>query len=116
VLGADVSGSNEKKKEERGGEFFIIARFHAREGEETALAEAIRDVSGPTRQESGCLSYQAFTSTRDRRLFFINSEWVDEAAFERHAELPHTVRFIGRAEALIDHQLDVNRTTRIINL
>jgi quinol monooxygenase YgiN len=43
-------------------------------------------------------------------LFFIHSRWKDEVAFEIHAELPHTLRFIERVQPLIDHKLDVNRT------
>lgn len=106
------SGSNERKEKE----FFIIARFHAKKGKEATLADAIREVSGHARQEPGGLSYQAFVSTRDRRLYFIHTRWTDEAAFDTHAELPHTVRFIERAEPLIDHPLDVNRVVRIKNI
>jgi quinol monooxygenase YgiN len=40
---------------------------------------------------------------------YIHSRWVDEAAFELHATLPHTLRFLERAEKLIDHPLDVTR-------
>jgi hypothetical protein len=37
-------------------DLFIFARFHARPGTEAALGEAVRDVLGPTREEStpGC--------------------------------------------------------------
>ena len=91
-------------------ELFIFARFHAREGQEDAVAAAIRDNLGPTSQEPGCLGIQAFRSTRDPRLQYIHSRWKDEAAFELHAELPHTVRFLARVEPLIDHPLDVART------
>ena len=91
-------------------ELFIFARFHAREGQEVAVAEAIRDNLGPTSQEPGCLMIQAFRALRDPRLHYIHSRWQDEAAFERHAELPHTVRFLARVEPLIDHPLDVTRT------
>ena len=92
-------------------ELFIFARFHARAGEESAVDEAIRTVIPHSRAEAGCLSIQAFRSTRDARLFYIHSRWVDEAAFERHATLPHTVRFIERVQTLIDHPLDVTRST-----
>jgi quinol monooxygenase YgiN len=94
-------------------ELFIFARFHARPGQETAVAEAMREGLAPTREEPGCLSIQHFRSIRDPRLFYIHSVWKDEAAFEIHANLPHTVRFIDRVEQLIDHPLDVNRTERI---
>jgi quinol monooxygenase YgiN len=94
-------------------ELAIFARFHARAGHEAALAEALLEVLGPTRQEPGCLGIHAFRATRDPRLFWIHSRWVDEAAFDAHAALPHTVRFVARVEALIDHPLDVTRAEQI---
>ena len=95
-------------------ELHIIARFHARPGQESAVEAAIREVSVPTRAEAGCLDYQAFRSTRDPALFFIHTRWKDETAFELHATLPHTVRFLATVEPLIDHPLDVTRTSRFI--
>jgi quinol monooxygenase YgiN len=94
-------------------ELYIFARFHARPGQEEAVESALRDTVAPSREEPGCLSIHAFRSLRDRRLFYIHSRWKDEAAFEVHAGLPHTVRFIERVAPLIDHPLDVNRTERI---
>jgi len=90
-------------------ELFIFARFHARPGQEAAVAEALRDVLAPSRQEEGCLSLHAFRSIRDPQLFYIHSRWKNEAAFDLHAELPHTVRFIERVEPLLDHPLEVTR-------
>jgi hypothetical protein len=43
-------------------------------------------------------------------MFFFHSGWVDEAAFDLHSGLPHTVRFLDRVQPLIDHPLDVART------
>ena len=82
-------------------------------GMRAAVAEALRDVIGPSRKEVGCLSINAFRSTRDPRLFYVHSCWTDEAAFDLHAELPHTVRFIQQVEPLIDHSLDVTRAELI---
>ena len=88
---------------------FVFARFHAREGEEAAVAAALRDTLAASRTEPGCLAIEAFRSTRDPRLFYIHSRWIDEAAFDRHAGLPHTVRFLQRVQPSIDHPLDVTR-------
>src|SRR6267142_4285474 len=71
-------------------------------------------VVGPSREEAGCLSIQAFRSARDPRLFYVHPRLVDEAAFDHHAGLPHTVRFIERVQALIDHPLDVTRTRLVV--
>ncbi len=94
-------------------EVFIFARFHARAGNEAAVADALLEVAAASREEPGCVSLQDFQSLRDPQLFYVHSRWKDEAAFENHAQLPHTVRFIERVEPLIDHPLDVARTKRI---
>lgn len=94
-------------------ELFIFARFHARPGNEDALARALRDVVASSREEPGCQSIHAFRSTRDPRLFYIYSRWKDEAAFENHACLPHTVSFIGSVEPLLDQALEVARAAQI---
>jgi quinol monooxygenase YgiN len=91
-------------------ELFIFVQFHAREGREADVAMAIREVIVPSRAEPGCVDIEAFRATRDPRLFYIHSRWIDEAAFEIHAGLPHTVRFLARVQQLVDHPVEVIRT------
>jgi len=93
-------------------ELVIIARFRARQGQEASVAQAISEVALPTKAEPDCKYYGAYRSMREPALFFIVSRWSDEAAFERHAQLPHTVKFLERVEALIDHPLDISRTAQ----
>jgi quinol monooxygenase YgiN len=90
-------------------ELVIFARFHAIEGNADALAAELAATAARTRAEPGCLFIEIYQSVRDGRLFFLNSRWRDEAAFDLHAKLPHTIRFIEKVEGLIDHPLDVNR-------
>lgn len=94
-------------------ELTIFARLYALEGKEAAVIAAMRRVSGPTREEPGCLELHYYRSIQDPRLFHIWSRWVDEAAFDRHAELPHTVRFVEEVEKVIDAPLKVARTRAI---
>ena len=104
----EVDAGSQKK--DRPTEVFIFARFHAKEGGERALGEAIREEIQQARGDYGCLAIDAYASSGDTRLFFIHSRWVKKAAFEAHAATPHTLHFIELAETLIDHPLDVNRT------
>lgn len=94
-------------------ELYIFARFHAREGDQSSIEKAVAQVVQLSRQEAGCIAINAFRSTRDARLFYIHSRWKDEAAFELHATLPHTVRFIETVEAFIDHPVEVIRTNML---
>jgi quinol monooxygenase YgiN len=80
-------------------EVFIFAHFHASNGLQDAVAAAIQEVLGPTRQEPGCL--------------YIHSRWKDEAAFDRHAQLPHTLRFVEQVQLIIDPPFEVTRTTAL---
>ncbi len=92
-------------------QLYIFARFRAKQGNEGAVEAALREVVPPTRAEAGCVGINTFCSTRDRRLFYLHSQWVDEAAFDLHATLPHTMKFIETVQPLIEHELDVTRAT-----
>ena len=94
-------------------EQYVFVKLHAREGEERAVEEALREVLGPSREEPGCLDFHLFRSMRDPRLFFIHSRWVDEVAFQQHAVLPHTERFLKKVDALLDQPREVSRTQMI---
>ena len=86
------------------------------EGKEGEATLALREVLGPSRRKTGCVSIHAFRSIRDGRLFYIHSKWKDQEVFEVHAvhaELPHTVEFLTRKEALIDHPFDATRAEQI---
>jgi quinol monooxygenase YgiN len=70
-------------------------------------------IVGPTRGESGCLAIRVFESIRPPLLFGVHSEWKDEAAFEFHAQLPHTVQFLEAAEKLLTHPVQGLRSRQI---
>lgn len=89
---------------------FIFARFHAREGQEDAVAALLCAQIEPVRAEPCCIDMDAYRSTRDPRLFYIHSRWTDDAAFEVHAQLASTDLFVKRMQALIDHEFQATRT------
>jgi quinol monooxygenase YgiN len=91
-------------------ELAIFAWFHALVGQDEAVAAALREQVPSVRAEPGCLAIAAYRSIRDPLLFWIHSRWIDEAAFETHAELPQTRLFVERVQQLIDHPFDVTRT------
>ena len=95
-------------------ELTIFAQFHAREGREHDVETALRSQVLKARAEPGCLSIEAYRGVRDARQFWIHSHWTDEAAFEVHAELANTERFVERMEALIDHPFDARRASLLV--
>ena len=53
-------------------EQYVFVRLHALQGKESAVKEALREVTGPSREEAGCVSFHTFRAMRDRRLYFIH--------------------------------------------
>jgi quinol monooxygenase YgiN len=95
-------------------ELTIIGEFRARPGREREVQAAIVKVVPQSRRESTCLGIQAFRSNRDPAVFFVYSRWTDEAAFEVHATLPHTVEFLETLGPLLTHEVAVARLTPIV--
>jgi quinol monooxygenase YgiN len=57
-----------------------------------------------------------FESPREPRVFAIHSVWTAESAFEHHAGLPHTVRFLEAATPLLTHPIERLRLREISSI
>jgi len=93
--------------------FHFISRFEPLPGREAAFRNEILRVNEPSRSEPGCLRIDVFESLREPFVFAVHSEWIDEASFELHATLPHTVRFLAAAEPLLTHPIQGLRLRQI---
>jgi len=82
-------------------------------GKEAAFRDQLLQVNEPSRAEVGCLRIDVFESLREPLVFAVHSEWGDEAAFELHAILPHTMRFLAAAETLLTHPVKGVRLRKI---
>src|SRR5579863_7566899 len=93
--------------------FHFIVRFEPLPGKEAAFRDELLRVNTPSRAEPGCLRIDVYESLREPLVFAIHSEWVDEASFELHAILPHTVRFLEAAAKLLAHPVQGLRLHQI---
>jgi quinol monooxygenase YgiN len=91
----------------------FLIRFEPKPGAADEFRQEMLRVTEISRSEPGCISIQTFESIGEPRTFGIHSEWADEAAFNLHVELPHTVRFIEAAERLLTHPLEGLRSRRL---
>jgi quinol monooxygenase YgiN len=91
--------------------FFVV--LEPLPGNETSFRQELQLVVPPTLAERGCQAINVFESLRSPTIFTIHSEWVDEAAFEQHAQLPHTVRFMESASVMLTHPLLGLRTRHL---
>jgi quinol monooxygenase YgiN len=78
----------------------IFVHFEAQPGREQQLRDELMLILKPTRAEAGCAGIQLYETLRQPLAFMIHSEWIDEAAFDAHAQLPHMKRFLGLVSEL----------------
>jgi quinol monooxygenase YgiN len=90
-----------------------FVRFEPQPGKEQQLREELKLLLEPTRAEPGCIRIHLYEALRQPLVFYIHSEWVDEAAFDAHPKLPHMVRFLGLAGELTTHPVKGIRTKQV---
>lgn len=83
----------------------FIVRLQPQPGKDKEFREELFRVVEPTRAEPGCVAIHVYESLKEPFEFAIHSEWADEAAFQLHASLPHTVRFIAAADRLLTQSI-----------
>ena len=86
--------------------FHFMVRFDPLPGKAAEFREELLRVVELTRTEKGCVSIRALESVHEPAAFGIFSEWVDEAAFDLHVQMPHTARFIAAAEQLLGRPVE----------
>ena len=83
---------------------FIVA-LSPRPDAVEALRQALGRVSRASAAESGCRSFAVLEAVRPPVTFVIHSSWLDEAAFDHHAGLAHTLQFLNEASALVTYPI-----------
>jgi len=82
-----------------------MIRFEPLPGKAQVFRKELVRVCENSRAEPGCVGLDVFESLREPVTFAIHSEWSDEAAYDRHAKLPHTRRFVRATEKLLSHPI-----------
>lgn len=79
--------------------YVVAAIWRAKEGQADTILRVIEKMTPLSRQEPGCLFYQAHRSPIDPNLFFLYEQYVDEAGYEAHMATPHFEQYV-KGEAI----------------
>ena len=74
--------------------YVVAAIWRAKEGQADTILRVIEKMTPLSRQEPGCLFYQAHRSPTDPNLFFLYEQYVDEAGYEAHMATPHFEQYV----------------------
>ncbi len=79
--------------------YVVAAIWKAKEGEADTILRVIEKMTPLSRQEPGCLFYQAQRSPDDPNVFFLYEQYKDAAGYETHMATPHFEQYV-RGEAI----------------
>lgn len=69
--------------------YCLAVRWTIKDGELATVLTALRRLVEASRQESGCLMYQAHRDPGNPNVIFLYEQYDDEAAYDAHAESEH---------------------------
>jgi quinol monooxygenase YgiN len=79
--------------------YVVAAVYRSKPGEDEKIREVLEAMAPLSRQEPGCLFYQAHRSPDDPRLFFLYEQYADEAGYQAHMASEHFEKYI-RGQAI----------------
>lgn len=91
----------------------VVAQVTALNGKTAEVKTILQSIVAPTRQETGCLSYQLLSNDGNPAEFLFIEEWTDEKAIGKHFSTPHIRNALAEITPLLAKAPDIQRYTLI---
>jgi quinol monooxygenase YgiN len=89
----------------------LLARFRAKPGQEARLLQELKRLPGPTRAETGCITYELHQSQTDPALFVFYENWASQAALDAHSNSPHLEVLLKLVPELVEGRPEITKWT-----
>jgi quinol monooxygenase YgiN len=93
------------------GSLRVVARIKARPEKVEEVRELLSGLTGPTRAEPGCVSYELMQNRQDPTDFTFVEEWAGDEAFDAHFRTEHMQRALPRVGELLTEPPDIRTYT-----
>ncbi len=87
----------------------IVARLVANPDCVDQVRTILSDLVEPTRNESGCVSYELLQNRTDQTDFTFVEEWLSDAAIDAHLTTKHITDALTKLPALVLGEPDIRR-------
>ena len=91
----------------------VVASMRARAGKEQELRQLLEGLIQPTKQESGCVTYDLHQGSTDPAVFYFYENWESPDHLDVHMQSSHLQHALGRVDELLDGPLIIERLQRI---
>ena len=87
----------------------VVARVSARPETVEQVRSILSELVQPTRNESGCVSYELLQNNDDPTDFAFVEEWESDGALDAHMGMPHFLKAVAATEGLLATPPDIRR-------
>jgi quinol monooxygenase YgiN len=91
------------------GKTVIVARITLKEGKEADFLKIALPLVEATNQEEGNLYYELYQSPGNPKSFIFYEEYVDDSAFDAHANSEHFKKFADAVPELVAEEMKVDK-------
>lgn len=91
----------------------VIARISSNDDAAAQLRQVLKDLVGPSRDESECLSYELLQDAENLLDFVTIEQWTDKKAADAHLATAHVAEAFAKAHGLLARPPIIHRLTQI---
>jgi quinol monooxygenase YgiN len=91
----------------------VIALFAAKPGREAELINLLSGLTGPTRAEKGCISYELIQKNDDPTSLAMVEEWASPETLGVHSKSDHLKKARGAMADLLAAPPDIRLYTKV---
>jgi quinol monooxygenase YgiN len=86
----------------------VTAKITAKPGEKNKIISKAKDLIKSTRLESGCISYDLYSSTEDDDVLIMLEQWKDQDVLDSHMQTEHFKTFSVAIKNILAKELDID--------
>ncbi|NYB26943.1 MAG: antibiotic biosynthesis monooxygenase [Methanobacteriaceae archaeon] len=86
----------------------VTAKMTAKPGERNNIILKAKDLIESSRSESGCISYNLYTSTEDDDVLMMLEQWKNQDVLDSHLKTEHFKAFGAAVEDILARELNIN--------
>ena len=86
----------------------VTAHIMAKKGLEERLREELITLVGPTRSETGCITYDLYRDQENKALFMFYESWESKGDLEQHLQKTYIKSFMEKADELLAEPVTIS--------
>jgi len=85
----------------------VIAKIKVKDGKADELVQLLKDILPSVKQEEGTLYYTVNRDRADPNMVVVVEKYKDDTAFGVHSASPQLAELFGKAQALVDGDMEL---------